>query len=169
MPIKKKWLLPAVCTLCALSLCVLAAVLIARAISRTDQSGFQPPPFEAAAVSGTPEVPEELGYSPVQAKDAFTAYLCGKPLAEDGRAAVYFTSPADNTAWLKLRVMDDAGEVLGETGLLRPGEYVRDMKVEPVPEDGAAVTLKIMAYEPETYYSLGAVSLNTTLQVKGRG
>ena len=29
--------------------------------------------------------------------------------------------------------------------------------------DGAAVTLKILAYEPETYYSLGAAGLNTTI------
>lgn len=164
MHIKKNRLLPVVCTLCALSLCVMAAALITRA-----SSGFRPPPFEAAAVKGTPEVPEELRYSPVQAKDAFAAYLCGKPLAENGQAVVFFTSPADNAFWLKLRVLDSAGICLGETGLLRPGEYVKDVKLKSVPENGAAVTLKIMAYEPETYYSLGTVSLKTTIQEKGKG
>lgn len=166
MPNKKNRLLPVACTLCALSLCVLAAVLLVRE-SRTEQSGFQPPPFETAAVSGTPEVPEELGYSPVEAPDAFTAYVCGKPLAENGRVSVYFYSPADNTAWLKLRLLDNTGNILGETGLLRPGEYVKDIELNAPPKNGGAVTLKIMAYEPETYYSLGAVSLKTTIQVKG--
>lgn len=166
MLVKKNRLLPVMCVLCAVSLCVLAAVLVSQA-SQREQSGFQPPPFEMAAVSGTPEVPEELGYSPVQARDAFTAYVCGKLSAKNGWAAVYFTSPANNTAWLKLRVLDSAGNILGETGLLRPGEYVSDIEFVSVPQNGAAVTLKIMAYEPETYYSLGAMSLKTTIQVKG--
>lgn len=166
MPIKINRLLPVVCILCALSLCALAAVLFYRA-SLPAQSGFRPPPFETAAVEGTPEVAKELGYSPVEVQGAFTAYVCGKPSADNGRTTVYFTSPADNNAWLKLRLLDDAGNILGETGLLRPGEYVRDMKLETEPVDGGAVTLKIMAYEPESYYSLGSVSLKTTIQSKG--
>jgi hypothetical protein len=32
-----------------------------------------------------------------------------------------------------------------------------------VPAVGANIAMKIMAYEPDTYYSLGAVTLNTTV------
>ena len=39
------------------------------------------------------------------------------------------------------------------------------MKLDTVPRETTAVTLKVMAYEPETYYSAGAASLRTVLQI----
>ena len=54
--------------------------------------------------------------------------------------------------------------ILGETGLVRPGEYVQTVALTTIPKSGTPITLKIMAYEPDTYYSAGAASLNTTFQ-----
>ena len=68
---------------------------------------------------------------------------------------------------IKLRVLDAQGDTLGETGLIRPGEYVQSVALDALPEDGDAVTLKLMAYEPETYYSGGSVSLKTTVMMGG--
>ncbi len=68
-----------------------------------------------------------------------------------------------NTTWLKLRVLNAKGNILGETGLVKPGEYVHSVSLDIVPEAGAAITLKLMAYEPDTYQSAGAVGLNTTV------
>lgn len=77
---------------------------------------------------------------------------------------VWLTNPDTNTLWLKLRVLDQDGNTLGETGLLRPGEYVRWVELENLPPAGSTVTLKLMAYEPDTYHSGGAASLQTTVQ-----
>ena len=65
--------------------------------------------------------------------------------------------------WLKVRVLDEKGNTLGETGLVRPGEYVQSVELDTVPKTGTPIVLKIMAYQPDTYYSEGAVSLNTTI------
>lgn len=67
--------------------------------------------------------------------------------------------------WLKVRLLTEDGAVLGESGLLRPGQYVRSVTLTTVPEQTVPVLLKIMAYEPDTYYSAGSVVLQTQLRV----
>ena len=124
---------------------------------------FVPPSFDSAAVQGTPEVPDSLGYiSPYQDGMAYRFSVCGNVTAEgDGRAVVYLTNPSDNEVYMKLRILDAEGNVLGETGLLRPGEYVKYAMMDRVPGAGTEIKLKIMGYEPETYNSAGSVTLNT--------
>ena len=47
-------------------------------------------------------------------------------------------------------------KVLGETGLIRPGEYVQSIKYDQLPGQDTNIVLKVMAYEPETYHSAGS-------------
>ena len=151
----------------ALSLSVMAAVLAVTGNRDAGLEEFIPPPFEQEAVSGEPEVPEDLGYSPLDIPGAYRVSLCGKAVEEDGRADVWFTSHAENTVWMKLRVLDAQGNILGETGLLKPGEYVKSVDLTGTDaslEDGMELQLKIMAYEPDTYHSAGSAVLNTTLE-----
>ena len=146
-------------------LAVLAVAMIAAlCLPRIGIADFIPPPFEQNAVSGVPDVPENLGYSsPYKEGMAYRFSVCGNVTAEGENAVVYLTNPAENSVWLKLRVLDENGRTLGETGLLRPGEYVRCVKLSSVPPAGAKITLKIMGYEPETYLSAGSATLNTTM------
>ena len=148
---------------CALSL---VAVGVCACLTADRQASFEPPSFEAAAVVGVPDVPAELGWSEVwQEGMDFKAGVCGAPsVSADGLASVWFANLSDAGAWIKLRVLDATGAVIGETGLLRPGEYVESVALDPVPAAGDAVTLEIMAYEPDTYHSLGAARLSTSLQ-----
>ena len=89
--------------------------------------------------------------------------LCAK-LIPDGQAVdVWFANPAENAIWMKLRLLDSKGRLLGETGLIRPGEYVRSVIVNTVPPTGTALVMKVMAYEPETYTSAGVVNMQTTM------
>ena len=76
---------------------------------------------------------------------------------------MYFTNDDGNEVWLKLRILDEEDNILAETGLLKPNQYVRTVTFDTVPENRANIKLKIMAYEPDTYYSAGAVTLNTTV------
>lgn len=123
---------------------------------------FTPPPFEENAVAGVPTVPEGLGWGELDAK-VYKASVCGVIRVEDSTADVWFTNPESNAVWLKLRILDRNGNILGETGIIKPGEYVQRVSFDTLPQSGDAIMLKLMAYEPETYYSAGAVTLNTTI------
>jgi hypothetical protein len=140
------------------------AMVVVIAIKFTPKKGeFVAPPFDSAAVVGTPEVPDGLGWSEMDARGAFFVSVCGEVKLSDGKADVWFTNPEKNTVWLKLRVLNEQGEILAETGLIRPGEYVQTIHFDVLPEVGDNITMKVMAYEPDTYVSAGAVSLKTVI------
>ena len=154
------WVLGVVCAVSVLGM----AVALLRKPQQT-AAAFAPPPFEAAAVSGTPQaVPETLAYGTLDAQ-AYTLAVCAAPVVQTNAAQLYFTNPADNAVWLKVRIYTADGALLGESGLLRPGEYVQAVSLDPVPTQDTPVVLKVMAYEPDTYHSAGAVTLSTTLSV----
>lgn len=145
-------------------LCVfsLAVMIVALAFSggNEPQVVFTPPPFEKMAQTGVPDVPSDCGWTQVDAK-VYKASVCGEISVSNGEAELWFTNPAENTVWLKLRVLDGKGNILGETGVLRPNEYVRMVVLSRSLRAGEPIKLKIMGYEPETYYSAGSVVLNT--------
>lgn len=145
--------------LCILSLAVMIAALVFSG-EKAQTGVFTPPPFEKMAQTGIPEVHPGCGWTQVDA-NVYKASVCGKVWARDGKAVVWFTNPAENAVWLKLRVLDGKGNILGETGVLRPGEHVRAVALSRSLQTGEPVKLKIMGYEPETYYSAGSVVLNT--------
>lgn len=151
----------------AISLAVMAAVLAMTGNQDGGTERFTPPPFETEAVRGEPEVPEDLGYSPLDIPGAYRVSLCGRVVEEEGRADVWFTNHKENRVWMKVRALDARGNILGETGLLKPGEYVQSVDLAGTKgalTDGMELQLKIMAYEPDTYQSAGAAVLNTTLE-----
>ena len=143
----------------------LIIMIVALSIPREAGRGeFVPPAFEAAAVTGTPEVPDGLGYSaPYQDGMAYRFAVCGNVLMDGKQALVYFTNPEENDTWTKLRIYDEAGNLLGETGLLKPNEYVQYVVLDKELAPGTPIKLKIMGYEPDTYLSAGSVVLNTQI------
>ena len=148
--------------ICILSvLCVLSVAAMFFALrSGAEKADFTPPPFDPAAQTGTPVVPEGLGYQTLDA-GVFRMALCGEIGTDGTDAQVYLTNPVGNEVWLKVRILDRNGEILGESGLVWPGEYVENVALDQLPLPGTPIVLKIMAYEPETYYSRGAVTVNT--------
>lgn len=159
---KKKQNMGLLIAVCA---CVVALIGMIAALSsqpRTEQLAFTPPPFAENARQGIPVVPDDLGWSELDAK-AFKVSVCGVVALNGNTADIWLTNPDSNTIWMKLRLLDAQGNTLGETGIIKPGEYVQSVTFDTVPDPGDAVTLKIMAYQPDTYYSEGAVSLNTTI------
>ena len=144
--------------------CLLAVVVMAIALmlSKPRPSQFLAPSFDPNAVGGVPAVPEHLGWSELDA-DAFHVGVCGKVAITNSTADVWLTNLEMNAVWLKLRILDTEGNILGETGLLKPGQYVQAVALNTVPPSGAKITLKVMAYEPETYHSAGSISINTSI------
>lgn len=147
--------------LCALSLLVMGVVVL-----RHNQTPpFQPPAFDPTAQAGTPTVAEEYQWTPVEVSEGYTVSLCARPTVEGDQAVVYFTSPQDNQVWVKLQLLTQAGELLGESGVVRNGAYVERVTLtQPVTQD-TPVVMQVVAYTPETWYSGGTVQLNTNLTV----
>lgn len=149
-------------------LCLAAILVMIWALTRNagqGNTGFVPPPFEEAAQQGEPEALEELerlGYSQLDVQ-VYHAAVCGSPVVAGRRAVLYLTNPAANQVWLKVRILDEEGKLFGESGLLKPGEYVKEVPLLVVPETDMEVQLKLMAYEPGTYHSAGAATLRTVL------
>ena len=126
------------------------------------QAEFIPPPFDFSAIEGIPEVPDSLGFSsPYKDGMGYRFSVCGNITMNGVKATVYLTNPEENNVWIKLRILDTDGNILGETGLVRPGEYVKEVSLSRRIPCGTPVNLKIMGYEPETYKSAGAVTLST--------
>lgn len=156
---KAIYLSAAVCLLAVLGM-ILSLILTG---GNGKQATFTPPPFEAEAQSGTPNVADESWTQIYRDGMDFSAHICGKVFLNGKSADLYFTNDNGNEVWLKLRILDEEDNILAETGLLKPNEYVRTVTFDSVPENRANIKLKIMAYEPDTYYSAGAVTLNTTV------
>ena len=159
MKIEKNIPLIVIALVCILSLSVMAVALMLPA-KEAELLPFTPPPFDTDAVQGTPDVPENLGWGEVDAQ-VYKASVCGVIIPEGDTADVWFTNPESNSVWLKLRVMDSDGNIIGETGIIKPGEYVQAVTFTVIPQKGDTIGLKLMAYEPETYYSAGSATLTT--------
>ena len=151
---------------CTVALVVLIVVAIAPwQKQKTAVGEFVPPPFEPSAVAGLPEVDESLGWSELAIRQGYAVKLCGELHANpDGTLPVWLYADGDNDVWVKLRILSESGEILGESGLLRPGEYVELVQLNDAAASGP-VTLHIMGYEPNTYYSAGAVDFQTVLNM----
>ena len=150
-------------TLMLALLCLLCPIFLACAEETPQYGEFVPPPFDAAAVVGTPTVPEELGWRELDVKGVYKVSVCGVLKPSGKTLDIWFTSPESNTVWLKVRLIDAEGNTLGESGLIRPGEYVQSITLDSVPETDSAVVLKVMGYMPDTYYSAGEAELKTKI------
>ena len=158
-----------VLVLIILIIAVLVVGIIVYAVTGTagSSTSFTPPEEEENAVEGVPEVDEDLGWSEITIDDGYIVSVCGVVNEEDGSAEVWFYSDEENEVWVKLRIQDEDGNILGESGLLMPGEYVQYVELDTVPEEDETVYLEVMGYEPDTYYSAGSITLETTLYADG--
>lgn len=162
---------------------VLAAVFVLLAVAvtvvyftqdrtpNTDNTpSFTPPLFDGSAQSGDPssEITEDMIYVPFALKEGFVVSLCAAPMVQDGgdgtTATFYFTADAGNTVWVRLLVLTEDGREIGSTGILKPGTYVKTVALTENPGAGTNVLLKVLSYEPDTYYSMGSASVKVTLR-----
>lgn len=118
---------------------------------------FTAPPFEEYVELGMPTVEEVLNYSDIVIEGNYGFSIAGTPSLEENVLTVYFTNPKENEAWLLLRVYNASGEEIGTTGILRPGEYLKAVTLDPSVDD-ESIKVKVLSYEPDTYYSLGTAS-----------
>ena len=146
------------------ALIVLFAVLFGRE-KEVQILEFEKPPFETNAVLGKPTVEQSLMYREVDVGGSFVFSVCGCPVVENNELILYFSSNENNTPWLLVKIFDTKGNEIGKSGILRAGEYVRSIPLSQIPENGK-VKLKIITYEPDTYYSMGTASAEISFSKK---
>lgn len=152
---RRNKLLPILIFLCIASVALMIHTLTAR-------PAFTPPPFDSTAQTGIPaDIP---GYEQLDVP-AFQVGFLSRPYTEGNQLLVYFSNSPENTCYLRLRILDADGNMLGQSGLIRPGEFLQSVTLDILPATDPAIILKVMAYEPETYHSAGAVTFHTTLQI----
>jgi acylphosphatase len=153
-------------------LSALAAAILTLSLAATTIYMFQykqpykPPPFEPEAIVGAPEPPKDFGYSEIDASGSFRFGIAGVMYQqEDGSLRVYFNNPEENKAYLMCEVADISGNTLYKSGLLRPGEYVVSLNpVKTLENVAVKIEVKIYAFDPKQYYSVGTVTLDNILQ-----
>lgn len=152
-----------VCAVCILFM--LVALIMPR---QTTKGDFTPPPFAANVQQGVPTVSKDLGWYTPQADGlSFKVSTCREVIIEDGKADIYFTNYESNDVWLMARIMDEKGNVLAESGIVKSGEYVQTIEFDKLPKNGQTIYYKVMAYEPDTYYSAGSITLEAVAQIEG--
>ena len=152
--------------ICIVSLAIVVVAVII-GINLQPSKEFVPPKFDSQASVGMPTVADNMGYREVYMDGmSFSSYVCGEVNIVNGKADIYFTNPEKNTLWMKLRIFDAAGNVIAETGLIKPNEYIKTVNFDKIPSNNSTIIMKIMSYEPDTYYSGGAVTLSTVAKVK---
>ena len=149
--------------------CIIAMIIMIVSLcipKEAEQQSFVLPQFDDDATQGEPIVPDDSGYS-ILYRDgmSFKVGICGKINITKNSAEVYLTNIAENDVWLKVRIYNADGEILGESGLIKPGEYLKTVTIENVSSFAESVTVKVMSYEPDTYKSLGAVTFNPKISI----
>ena len=123
-----------------------------------------PPEFDEAAVSGMPEqLAKSAAYGTLKLKPDAVVSMCANVSVENNAAQVYFASHEENLGWMKIKILDEKGILLGESGLVRPGEYIESVKLFQTPKKSGLVKAKLLIYEPDTYLSLGSATVQIML------
>lgn len=160
---KKKILIIIMSILCV---CSILSMVFALNENKRINSEFIPPSFESNVYIGMPEVSEELGWSQIfQDGMPYKVGLCGNIVVKDNKADIYFTNISENNVWMKLRIFNSNDEIIAETGLIKQGQYIKSINFNTNINDGDKIKIKVMAYEPDTYYSAGSIVLNTYVNV----
>lgn len=122
---------------------------------------FVAPPMDMNAVAGSPsDIDDNLTYQEISVKDEYTVYLCATPKTNNNKLTIYFTSSKKNKDLLKIRILDENNSLLGESNLIEPNSYIKEIGINRELEDNELITIKVMSYEKDTYYSNGSFKLN---------
>ena len=147
-----------------LSLIILEIIIIKINIFLKKEE-FSIPEVEKNTIEGSPKnISKECMYQEVKVNDDYVVHLCAIPTYKDNKLTIYFTSSKVNKGLVKFKVLDLKNNVIGESGLISSNSYIKDISLNKELSDKEKITIKVMHYEKDTYYSLGGIKLD--LQVR---
>lgn len=125
---------------------------------------FKVPDYDTSAIEGSPEVTDDsLSYTPMNIDEGLSVKMCATPRVEDGKLVLFLTSLKENTALINLRVFDKDKNFICETGIIKPGFYLKDVEIPDNVDLNEVVRLQILGYEPGTFYSKGTTRMGLML------
>ena len=146
-------------TIITVTAALLVVALVATAVVffvQKKKNDFTPPPFDEGAISGKPAVDNDaFQYRKVTVSEELSFSLCMCPSYEAGKARVLLTNDESSNAYIRIVLFDTEGNLIGESGLLKPGEYIESVSLSISHEDNTTVKAKILSYDKKTYYSKG--------------
>ena len=85
---------------------------------------------------------------------------------EDGSLKVYFTNPEANRVKLMVEIFEtETEQSLYRSGVILPGEYIEKLeKNSEFSNEQKEITVKIYAFEENTWYSAGHIEISGLLQ-----
>lgn len=140
-------------------LLLLISLIVGFSNSIAEKKKFVKPDFEENAVDGIPAV-ENFDKSVVKINEEYVIYINPVPVIKKGKLLINFTSIDSNKILVKLRVKDSNGNIVGESGILKSGQYVEYLDIDGI-NIGDEITYVIMGYEANSYLSAGTFSLKT--------
>lgn len=125
------------------------------------------PDFESSYTEGkVVDVDEKYGYSEMQVASEYKVGICGTPFANTNGVNLYFANPEGNNVLLKCLLIDSDNNIVGESGLIKPNCYVKTVYFNEVkPIGNYDLTIKVLGFEPETYYSRGVINLKINIDI----
>lgn len=141
-------------------LAIFLVIIIVLSVSIKEKETFKKPELD----KNISKVPETLEYekSVLNISDGYSIYISPNPkVFEDDCLKIDLVSIRSNEVYIKVRILDKEGNIIGETGLLKAGDYLEKVELNRKIETNEKLIYKIMGYEVDTYMSAGSVSLNT--------
>lgn len=141
-------------------LIILILIIILLIININKKSIFQKPKFE---VNATSQIPKTVDYenSIIDISDGYSIYIEGIPHIDKNNLIINFISIKENNIWIKIKVLDEKNNIICESGLIKPGEYLKQLKLKQKVSPNTNLTYMIIGYEKDTYLSAGTIKLNT--------
>jgi len=143
-------------------LLILIIIIILLSINIKNKSTFVKPEFDSSVLT---EIPESIDYkdSTLNISENYDVYINGLPKVEDDNLIIDFISLKENNVWIKIRVLDETEKVIAESGLVKPGEYLRSINLSKQKQKNDKIIYMIIGYEIDTYLSAGTIKLNTRI------
>lgn len=140
------------------------ALLIVLCITRENPviTDFVPPLHEDNAIAGEPkDIPDKAAYGNINISDVFSVSMCAFPSLHGNELDLYYTNKSAADISTRFIVFDTDGNIIYESGLLNPGEYLKSVTLLTVPEDKKA-KIKMLSFYPETWESAGSAEATVT-------
>ncbi len=126
---------------------------------------FRAPEHEANVKAGIPLEESVPHYEELPVREGYVVGIDTSPVYSDGRLYLNIANVQGNTVWFLIRVYKE-DELIAETGIFFPNEYVEEVTCSKVLSAGDKILIKVLAYEPDTYHSEGVAQISATVTVK---
>lgn len=126
---------------------------------------FHAPEHEKTAAEGTPGGDHVRHYENLPVKEGYMIGIDTSPHLHDGKLYLNAANCEGNTVWLLVRVYHE-DELIAETGIFYPGEYVADVSCSKKLASNDKILIKILSYEPDTYHSEGVAQISAAVTVE---